>query len=230
MSFEVNEIHKSVILEGDIKIGENNKLLPNTILIGPLRSGNNNLVGPNVVAGSPGADTRNPYCDSSNKLITIGDNNIIREFSAVQKPAYESLTSIGNHVYVMQAANISHDALISDNTTLSAMAALGGITRILKGATISMGANIHQRCVIGHYSIVGMGAAVLKNVKLFSRYVPGKPISVNTYTIEKYGFDDFAEEISNYVLKDVKPQTENLKKIVHQFEDMHNESGRDIYE
>jgi UDP-N-acetylglucosamine acyltransferase len=163
-------------------------------------------------------------------MITIGDNNIIREFSAVQKPAYESLTSIGNNVYIMQNANISHDALISDNITISAMVALAGITRVLIGATVSMGANIHQRCVIGHYSIVGMGAAVLKNVKPFSRYVPGKPISVNKYTIQKYGFNDYAEEISNYVLCDNFPQTEKIQKIVSEFEVLHKKSGRDIYE
>jgi hypothetical protein len=28
----MNEIHKSVVLEGDVKIGKNNKILPNTIL------------------------------------------------------------------------------------------------------------------------------------------------------------------------------------------------------
>jgi len=225
----MNDIHKSVIIEGDVTIGIKNKILPNTILIGPLRIGNNNIIGPNVIIGSPGADTRNPRYDSSNRLITIGDNNIIREFTAIQKPAYEDLTSVGNNVYLMQSVNISHDALISDNVTISAMVAFAGKTRILDGATISMGATIHQRGVIGQYSIVGMGASVLKNVKPFSRYVPGKPISVNKYTIQKYRFDDNADEISNYVLNDVVPQTEKLKKIIREFEDLHKKSGRDIY-
>jgi UDP-N-acetylglucosamine acyltransferase len=167
----MNEIHKTVIIEGDVTIGINNKILPYTILTGPLIIGNNNIIGPNVIIGSPGADTRNPRYDSSNKLITIGDNNIIREFTAIQKPAYEELTSIGNNVFLMQGVHIQHDAIISDNVTITSAVALAGIVRILEGATISMGATIHQRSLIGHYSIVGMGAPVLKNVKPFSRYV-----------------------------------------------------------
>ncbi len=225
----MNEIHKSVIIEGDVKFGNRNKILPNTILIGPLIIGNNNIIGPSAIIGSHGADTKNPYYDSSNKLITIGDNNIIREFTAIQKPAYKDLTAVGNNAYLMQSVNISHDALISDNVTITSMVALAGITRILKGATISMGATIHQRGVIGHYSIVGMGAPVLKNVKPFSRYIPGKPLSVNNYTINKYNFDEYVGEISKYVIKDVVPKTEKLIKIICEFEKLHKGSGRAIY-
>lgn len=225
----MNEIHKSVIIEGDVTIGIRNKILPNTILIGPLIIGNNNIIGPSVIIGSPGQDTRNPYYDSSNKLIKVGDNNIIREFTGIQKPVYEDLTSIGNNVYLMQSVHIPHDALISDNVTITPMVALAGIARILEGVTISMGATIHQRGVIGHYSIVGMGAPVLKNVKPFSRYVPGKPISVNNYTIQKYHFEDYVHEITNYVINDVIPQTEKLTKIISEFEKLHKGSGRAIY-
>jgi UDP-N-acetylglucosamine acyltransferase len=226
----MNEIHKSVILEDDVKIGNNNKILPNTILIGPIIIGNNNLIGPNVVIGSPGQDTRNPYYDSSKKLITIGDKNIIREFTAIQKPAYEDLTAIGNNVFLMQSVHIPHDALIDDNVTITPMVALAGITRVLKAATLSMGVTIHQRGVVGHYSIVGMGASTMKNVKPFSRYIPGKPLSVNNYSIEKFKFDNLKDEITNYVLNNVSPQSDKLKKIINEFEELHRISGRDIYQ
>jgi UDP-N-acetylglucosamine acyltransferase len=225
----MNEIHSTAIIEGNVSMGENNKILPYTILIGPLTIGDNNIIGPSVVIGSPGQDTRDPRHDCSNRQIVIGSNNIIREFSAIQKPVYEDLTSIGNKVYLMQSVHIPHDAIISDRVVITPMVALAGLTRVLDGANLSLGVTVQQHCVIGHYSIVGMGASVLKNVKPFSRLVPGKPLSVNYYSIEKYDYTDYADEIAEYVTEDKPPESEILKNIVQEFELLHVRSGRDIY-
>lgn len=225
----MNEIHSTAIIEGNVSMGENNKVLPYTILIGPLSIGNNNIIGPSVVIGSPGQDTRDPRRDCSHRQIVIGSDNIIREFSAIQKPVYEDLTSIGNKVYLMQSVHIPHDAIISDHVVITPMVALAGLTKVLDGASLSLGVTVHQHCVIGHYSIVGMSATVLKNLKPFSRLVPGKPLSVNYYSIEKYGYKDFADEIAQYVIEDKQPKSEIIKNIVQEFELLHERSGRDIY-
>jgi UDP-N-acetylglucosamine acyltransferase len=225
----MNEIHCTAIIEGNVSIGENNKILPYTILIGPLTIGDNNIIGPNVVIGSPGQDTRNPRHDCSTKPIRIGSGNIIREFTAIQKPVYEDLTYIGNNVHLMQSVHIPHDAVISDHVVITPMVALAGLTKVLDGATLSLGVTVHQNSVIGHYSIVGMGASVLKNVKPFSRLVPGKPLSVNYYAIEKYGHTDFADEITKYITENKPPKSERLKKIMREFDLLHTRSGRDLY-
>ena len=47
-----------------------------------------------------------------------------------------------------------------------------------------MACTINQYTVIGQYSIVATNAACMKNVKPFSRYIPGKPLSVNYYAIK----------------------------------------------
>jgi len=143
--------------------------------------------------------------------------SIIREFSAIQKPAYEDLTSIGDHVFIMQSVHIPHDANIQDHVTITPIVALAGLTRILRGVFISMGATIHQRCVVGHYSIVGMGASVLKNIKPFLRYIPDKKLTVNKYAIKKFGFNGQTEEIVEYVLQCVSPQTKELLNIYREF-------------
>ena len=80
----MNQIHPTAIVDNRVKLGKNNQILPYTILTGPLEVGDNNIIGPHVVIGSPGQDTRNPRYDSSDCLIRIGSNHIIREFSAVQ--------------------------------------------------------------------------------------------------------------------------------------------------
>jgi UDP-N-acetylglucosamine acyltransferase len=224
-----NNIHPSVIIEGDVKLGKNNTILPFTILIGPLTIGDNNIIGPSVVIGSPGQDTRNPRYDSTNSRIEIGNNNIIREFTAVQKPCYQDLTKIGNDVFLMQSVHIPHDAIIGDKVVITPMVVLAGISRILFGANLGMGSTVNQYCVIGQYSIVATGAAAMKNVKPFSRYIPGQKISVNEYAINKYGFQNYLTEITNYVLDNIEPVSERINRIIKDYEEHHKASRRDQY-
>jgi UDP-N-acetylglucosamine acyltransferase len=68
----------------------------------------------------------------------------------------------------MQSVHIPHDAIIQDYVNIAPMTVLAGITTILKYASIGMGVTINQYSVIGQYSMLAMGSAVVKNVKPFS--------------------------------------------------------------
>ncbi|SHG48467.1 UDP-N-acetylglucosamine acyltransferase [Flavobacterium micromati] len=225
----MNKIHKTVIIEGDVKIGVNNEILPYSVLIGPLVIGDNNWIGPHVVIGTPGEDTKDPRHDSADKLIVIGNRNIFREHVAIQKPCYEELTIIGDDCFFMHGSHIPHDARVSNQVTLAPNVVVGGISKLLVGANIGMGAALHQHSVIGHYSIVATNAAAIKNVRPFSRYIPGKAISVNTYAINKYGFAEFEKEISDYVLNNISPKSKIISSIIEEFNLLHNESNRGLY-
>ena len=225
----MNKIHESVILLGDIELGINNEILPYTVLIGPLKIGDNNWIGPNVVIGTPGEDTKNSRHDSSKKQIEIGSGNIIREHVAIQKPCYQEITSIGNDNFLMHGAHVPHDAILFGNVTLAPNVVVGGLSRLLTGCNIGMGATIHQNSIIGHYSIVATNSAAIKNVKPFSRFIPGKPISVNFYAIKKFGFEKFEEEIINYVMKDIRPVSQVVLSLVEEFELLHIQSQRLLY-
>lgn len=224
-----NRIHPTAILDDNVILGENNIIHPYTIIQGPTVIGSDNIIGPHVVIGSPGQDTKNPRYDSSDCQIKIGDRNIIREFTAIQKPCYEDLTYIGNDVFLMQSVHIPHDAHIHDKVVITPMCVLAGITKILTGANLGMGCSINQYNVIGQYSIVATGAAAMKNVKPFSRYIPGKEISVNHYAIKKFGFAEYAKEIEAYVLHGVLPKTKPILDIITEFTQLHEKSGRPLY-
>jgi UDP-N-acetylglucosamine acyltransferase len=225
----MNEIHPTAIIGDNVKLGKGNRILPYTIIIGPTEIGDDNIIGPHVVIGSPGQDTRNKYYDSSNSFIKIGDRNIIREFTAIQKPCYEEITLIGNDVFLMQSVHIPHDAQLGDKVVITPMCVLAGITKILEGANLGMGATINQYCIIGQFSIVATGAAVMKNVKPFSRFIPGKEISVNDYAIKKYGFENQKDEITKYVLEGVMPKSEIINQIIQDFQEKHMLSKRELY-
>lgn len=224
-----NEIHPSVIITGDVKIGQGNKILAYTVLTGPLEIGDNNIIGPHVVIGSPGQDTRNPRYDSSQSFIRIGNNNIIREFTAIQKPCYREITELKNDIFLMQSVHIPHDAIIEDKVVITPMCVLAGITTLLEGTNLGMGCTIHQYSIIGQYSIIATGAAATKNVKPFSRFIPGKPISLNKYAVEKFGYGEYLDEISKYVLEDKWPTSEKVLSVVEKYQKLHTESKREQY-
>lgn len=225
----MNEIHNTCIIGDRVELGYGNKILPYTIILGPTKIGNNNIIGPNVVIGSPGQDTRNPRYDSSNCYIEVGDRNIIREFTAIQKPCYRDITKIGNGVFLMQSVHIPHDAILHDDVVITPMCVLAGITTILKGANIGMGATIHQYSVVGHYTLVAMGSALTKNVRPFTIFVDGKKPRVNAYAIEKFGFSSYADEITRYVLEGIAPKNDQVLHVTEEFERLHLESKRSLY-
>ena len=225
----MNNIHPTAIIGPKVLLGDNNTIYPNTVIYGPTRIGDDNIIGPNVVIGTPGQDTRNPRYDSSECQIVIGSRNIIREFTAIQKPCYESLTILGNDIFLMQSVHIPHDAQISDKVVITPMCALAGITKILEGANLALGCTITQHSVIGHYSIVAMGAAVMKNVKPFSRFIPNRKISVNEYAIKKFGFQEYFDEIRDYVMNDIPPKSDIILNMVNEFNYKHAKSGMPLY-
>lgn len=224
-----NKIHPTAIIEGAVEIGEGNEIGPYSILYGPLKIGDHNLIGPNVTIGTPGQDTRNPRYDSSQCKIEIGNDNIIREYTAIQKPCYREITKIGDRVFLMQSVHVPHDAIIEDDVVITPMVVMGGIARVMQGANLAVGCSVHQYSVIGQYSIVGMGAALTKNLRPFSKFVPGKPISVNYYAVKKYGFESVQDQVESYVLRGEMPSDRELLKLVNVFESAHSESGRYLY-
>lgn len=225
----MNQIHPTAIIDEKVKLGENNVILPNVIIWGPTFIGDNNIIGPNVVIGSPGQDTRNPRYDSSDCPVYIGNNNIIREFTAIQKPCYQQETRLGNDIFLMQSVHIPHDAVLEDKVVITPMCVLAGITKILEGANLGMGCTVNQYTVVGQYSIAATGSAVMKNVKPFSKFIPGKSISVNTYAINKYGFCDFSEEITKYVLEDALPKSDKVGSLIEKYLRLHRDSKREQY-
>lgn len=224
-----NNIHPTAIVGPNVEMGDDNEIGPYAVIYGPTEIGSGNLIGPHVTIGTPGQDTRNPRYDSSQCRIRIGNDNIIREHTGIQKPCYREITEIKNRVHLMQGVHIPHDAVIHDDVVITPLVALGGISTLLPGVNIAMGCTVHQYSVLGHYAIAGMGAAVMKNIPPFGKYIPGKSIGVNHYAIDKFGFEAEREEIVAYLLERQRPSSVRVQRIVDEFERLSDESKRDVY-
>jgi len=187
-----NEIHPTAIIGSEITIGKGNVIGPNTVIGGEIVIGDNNeFFGCTI--GTP-AQHRS-FKSNHDGWVMIGSNNIIREYVTIHRSTDDSLpTVIGNNCYIMACAHIPHDASIESDVTICNNVLIGGHTHVMKGATIGLGAIIHQYQTIGSYSMVGMGSIVPKGVWIEPGYVyvgsPAKQIKRNVVGLDRNGIDD----------------------------------------
>lgn len=225
----MNKIDKTAIIGDKVQMGDNNIILPYTIIYDGVSIGDNNVIGSHSVIGCPATDTKKITPHVEDVCVFIGNNNVIREFCIVERPCYEQKSVIQNDVFLMQGVHLSHDNILQDHVVITNQCVVGGIAKILEGADLGMGCTINQYTVVGQYSIVATGAPCMKNVKPFSRYIPNKPLSVNRYALEKYGFMNELEEITAYVMDDVMPVTEKIKNMVLEFDQWVEKYGHETY-
>lgn len=199
-------------------MGSGNVIGPFCLLRGPLIMGDGNLLSSHVCLGSAGQETKNPRYDDRDALVRIGSGNTIREFSAIQKPYHEAVTSLGDNVFVMQSVHVPHDCVVESDAVLTPMVVLAGLSRIMRGANVAIHASVNQFVVVGAYSIVASGSNVRANVRPFTRAIPGKLDSVNHYALRKFGFESFVSEINDYVLEGKQPMSPRVGHVVAEYE------------
>ncbi|MGF1664203.1 MAG: NeuD/PglB/VioB family sugar acetyltransferase [Kineosporiaceae bacterium] len=85
---------------------------------------------------------------------------------------------LGSHVVVMPHAVLTHDVVLEDFATLAAGVLLGGWARVASRAYVGMGAAVRERRVVGEDALVGMGAAVVRDVPAGQVWagVPARPL------------------------------------------------------
>ena len=128
-----------------------------------VKIGTGNVIGPGVCIGT---DAQH-ITKSSDGIITIGNNNIIREYTTIHLPtAWSKLTAIEDNCYLMVNANIAHDCYIESNCIISNNAAFGGHVYVMKNTNIGYSVSIHQFQVIGSYCMLGMGSIVPKGADI----------------------------------------------------------------
>lgn len=225
----MNKIDKTAIIGEHVQMGDNNVILPYTIVYDGVQLGNNNVIGSHAVIGCPATDTKKITPHVEDVCVHIGDNNVIREFCIVERPCYEQKSVIQNDVFLMQGVHLSHDNILQDHVVVTNQCVLGGIAKILEGANLGMGCTINQYTIIGQYSMVATGAPCMKNVKPFSRHIPNKPISVNVYALKKYGFMEYLEEITAYVMDGVMPVSPKIRDMVSEFDKWVAVYGHETY-
>jgi UDP-N-acetylglucosamine acyltransferase len=197
-------IHPTAVISPDAVIGEGTRIGPYAVIGPKVRMGRDNVVGPHAVidgdtqigdrnrfsqAVSIGAPPQHDAWKGETAPLTIGDDNVIREFATVHGGVLGP-TVMGSRNMIMTGAHVAHDCRIGDDVHMANAATLGGHVVVGDHAWISGLTAIHQHSRIGQYAFVAGGAIVTQDVPPFC-LVQGdraRLVSLNTVGLKRAGF------------------------------------------
>ena len=146
--------------------------------------GTGNVIGPYACVG-----TMQHKSASNSGKITIGDNNIIREFVTIHRPTNSQQgTVIGNENYLMAGAHVAHDCsedgiVISNNVLRWSRSCDAGCCSFFE-------LRVHQYQTIGSWCIIGMNSCITKSAKVEPGYkffgVPAKRNGRNSVALKRH--------------------------------------------
>lgn len=181
-----NTIHPTAIVDPKAKLGSGNYIGPYTVIGPNVEMGDSNRIEGHCSIGTP-AEHRE-YFDQPPGKVTLGDYNTIREYVTINGGT-KSITRVGNKCTLLRGSHVGHDCWIEDRVTLSCNVLVGGHSHVMCSANIGLGAVIHQRQVIGSYSMIGMGAVVTKKLEVAPAGVyagnPAKLIKQNMVGVQR---------------------------------------------
>jgi len=136
-------------------------------------------IGPYCIIGAPAEWKGYEHCEG---LVTIMSGSRLTGMVTVDSGT-DKRTIIGRGCYLMKHAHVGHDAILTENVTLSCGAKVGGHTIIEKNCNIGLNAVLHQKIRIPEGCMIGASAFVGKKSILRPYYkyagVPVKEIGSN---------------------------------------------------
>lgn len=198
----MNTIHPTAVLNGDIRMGEDNVIGAFVVITGPVVIGNRNYIGSGAIVGAPpevrdfphpGRD-RPSSGDGRPAGVVIGDRTTVREQAQIHQ-GWQRATTVGDDAFIMNQAYLAHDVQLARGVTVAGGVRLAGHVVVGDGANIGLGALVHQRRTIGAGAMVGMGAVVTRDVPAFAKAFgsPARVRDVNRRGAEAAGLS--VEEI-----------------------------------
>ena len=200
------EIHKTAIIEGDVKLAEDVSVGPYSILVGNIEVGEGTEIGShvriegNVTIGKEnkiasfayiGAPPQDLGFKGEISGIKIGNNNIIREYVTIHRATGENnYTLVGDNNFIMAYAHLAHNVKLGSECIIVNAAQLAGYVEVHDKAFVSGLVGVHQFVRIGGYSIIGGVSRVTQDVLPFMMVVgvPPRVTGINLVGLRRNGF------------------------------------------
>jgi UDP-N-acetylglucosamine acyltransferase len=131
--------------------------------------GKNVYIGPGCIIGFPAEDKKH-WGKNTSATVVIGDNVVIHGNVTIDAGTIMN-TEIKQGAWIMKGCHIGHDSIICEDAVLSPHVIIGGHCHIHPRVKMGMGSIVHQRRMIPHDCIIGMGAVITKSTELWERGV-----------------------------------------------------------
>lgn len=162
------EIGAYSIVGDDVVIGDNTVVMHHAVIDRNTTIGKNCKIFPFSSIGTAPQDIT--FKDELT-YIKIGDNNMIREFTTINRGTAKggSHTSIGNNNYLMAYTHIAHDCRVGNSTQFINGATLAGHVEVEDFAVIGAFSSVHQFVRIGRNAYIGGYSVVLQDILPYAK-------------------------------------------------------------
>jgi len=177
------------IIEADVEIDEGTIVDSHVVIKSGSRIGKNNRFHQFSSIGD--APQSVGYKGEPTKLY-IGDNNIIREFTTLNRGTTDDLgyTKLGDNNFIMAYVHLAHDCVVGNNVILANGVTMGGHVQVGDFAIMGGFALIHQFCRVGEHSIIGGGSICTKDIPpyILAAGNTAKPHGINVTGLKRRDF------------------------------------------
>lgn len=178
------------IIESNVTIGPNVTIGNHCVITGNTKIGAGCQFFTGAVIGSAPQDKK--HVSSKNSFLTIGEDNVFREYVTVNTGTEEGggKTTIGSRNLFMAYAHVAHDCKIGSDCVVANVGHLAGHVMLEDRVIIGGLSGVHQFVRIGTMSIVGGCSKVVQDVPPYSMCDgdPSKVFGVNTVGLKRAQF------------------------------------------
>lgn len=161
-------IEPGCLIGHNVKIGNNARILAGTI-IKKCCAGDNLFCNENAVIGANAYTMAIDGDGNKFRIPSLGDvrlgNDVEIGVHCTIEGGSTGTTVIEDFVKLDAYVHIGHDARIGKNSEITSMCIVGGYTDVGSNSFMGLNSLLRNRISLGENSLVGMGAAVTKNVE-----------------------------------------------------------------
>jgi len=212
------EIGAYSVIGADVEIGDGTTIGPHVVVSGTTRIGRDNRI---FQFASIGADPQDKKYGGEKSELVIGDRNVIREFTTLNRGTGEGggATRIGNDNWIMAYVHVAHDCVVGNHTIFSNNATLAGHVTIGDYAILSGFAGVHQFCRIGAHAMLSATAKLVQDLPPFF-IADGTPAVIRAFNkvgLERRGYTpeqlERVKQIYRVLYRDGLNRSQALEKL-----------------
>jgi len=185
-------IHPTAIVHPSVNLGSANYIGPYCFIGENVIIGEGNRFESHVCIGAP-PEKHGCFTLEHGPGVLIGSHNFFREFVTVHAGA-QRYTRISDQCYLLRGSHVGHDSWIEDSVTISCSVLVGGESFIMTGANIGLGAALHQRSLVGSFSMIGMNATITKGQQITPGCIyigsPARYMKENAIGLKRHNVDE----------------------------------------
>lgn len=160
------EVGPYVVIGDGVKLGRGVKIGSFCVLENDTTIGTGSKIFTGAIIGSIPQDLK---YDGAKSAVSIGENNIIREYVTINLSTSEgSKTIVGNNNLIMAYSHVAHDCVVGNNCIIANNGTLAGHVTLEDRVVVGGLVAIHQFVRVGTLSIIGGCSKVVTDIPPYS--------------------------------------------------------------